>query len=107
MNFKPIIVVAGEPYSIFLEIFFKSFRVEKIEKPIILIVSKSLFLMQMKKLGFNIKINLININKIKINLLSNKKINLIDINFKFKKPFDKISDESNSYINKCFETGLN
>ena len=23
MNFKPIIIVSGEPYSIFLEIFFK------------------------------------------------------------------------------------
>ena len=53
MNSKPIIVVAGEPYSIFLEIFFKSFNIKKIKKPIILIVSKGLFLIQMKKLGFN------------------------------------------------------
>ena len=91
MKFKPIIVVAGEPYGIFLEIFFKSVSIKKIKKPIILIVSKSLFLMQMKKLGFNFKINLININKIKVNSLNNKRINLIDVDFKFKKPFDKIS----------------
>ena len=107
MKFKPIIVVAGEPYSIFLEIFFKSFSVKKIKKPVILIVSKNLFFAQMKKLGFNFKINLINANKIKINSLSNKKINLIDVNFKFKKPFDKISDKSNLYINKCFTIALN
>ena len=107
MKFKPIIVVAGEPYSIFLEIFFKSIDTKKIKKPIILIVSKSLFLMQMKKFGFNFKINLINSNEIKVNSLSNKKINLIDVNFKFKKPFEKISDKSNLYINNCFAIGLN
>ena len=107
MKFKPIIIVAGEPYSVFLEIFFKSFTINKIKKPIILIVSKNLFLMQMKKFGFNFKINLININKIKVNSLTNKKINLIDVNFKFKKPFDKISDKSNLYINNCFTIGLN
>ena len=107
MKHKPIIVVAGEPYSIFLEIFFKSFRRKKIKKPIILIVSKSLFLMQMKKLGFNFKINLIDIKKIKMNSLTNKKVNLIDVSFKFKKPFDVISDKSNLYINRCFTTGLN
>ena len=107
MKFKPIIVVAGEPYSVFLEIFFKSFSAKKIKKPIILIVSKNLFFVQMKKLRFNFKINLINANKIKINSLSNKKINLIDVNFKFKKPFDKISDKSNLYINKCFTIALN
>ena len=107
MIFKPIIVVAGEPYGIFLEIFFKSVSIKKIKKPIILIVSKSLFLMQMKKLGFNFKINLININKIKVNSLNNKRINLIDVDFKFKKPFDKISVNSNLYINNCCTIGLN
>jgi 4-hydroxythreonine-4-phosphate dehydrogenase len=107
MKFKPIIVVAGEPYCVFLEIFFKSFGTKKIKKPVILIVSKNLFFIQMKKLGFNFKINLINANKIKVRSLSNKKINLIDVNFEFKKPFDKISDKSNLYINKCFAVGLN
>ena len=41
MNKKPIIVVAGEPYSIFLEIFFKSLK-KNIKNPIILIASKNL-----------------------------------------------------------------
>ncbi len=106
MKFKPIIVVAGEPYSIFLELLFKCLKNKKIKKPIILIVSKDLFFMQMKKLGFNFKINLINIDKIKDNSFSNKNINLININLRFKKPFDKISNKSNSYINNCFTAGL-
>ena len=63
--------------------------------------------MQMKKLGFSFKINLINSNNIKTNSLTNKKINLINVNFKFKKPFDKISDKSNLYINTCFKISLN
>ena len=107
MKLKPIIIVAGEPNSIFLEIFFKTINANKIKKPIILIVSKDLFFMQMKELGFNFKINLTKINKINDSSLSNKMINLIDVNLKFKKPFERISDKSNLYINNCFTIALN
>ena len=31
MTTKPIIIIAGEPYSIFLEIFFKSLKKKKLE----------------------------------------------------------------------------
>ncbi len=106
MNNKPIIIVAGEPYSIFLEIFFKSKKKMKLKKPIILIASKELVLKQMKKLRFNFKINDINKNKINFNILDKKKINLIDVKFNFKKPFDKISKKSNFYINKSFKIAL-
>ena len=106
MNKKPIIVVSGEPYSIFLEIFFKSKLKIKIKKPIILIASKELVTKQMLKLNFNFDINLINKNKIDFSLLSNKKINLIDVNFSFKKTFDKISSKSNSYIKRSFDIAL-
>ncbi len=106
MNKKPIIVVSGEPYSIFLEIFFKSKKIIKIKKPIILIASKELVTKQMFKLNFNFEINLIDENNTDFSLLSNKKINLIDVNFKFKKTFDKISIRSNSYIAKSFEIAL-
>ena len=54
---KPILIVAGEPYSIFLEIFFKSLKEKKIKKiknPIILICSKDLLIRQMKKLKYNL-----------------------------------------------------
>ena len=41
MNYKPLIIVAGEPNSIFFEIFFKVIK-RKIKSPIILIASKKL-----------------------------------------------------------------
>ncbi len=106
MNKNPIIIVAGEPYSVFLEIFFKSFKKISIKKPIILIVSKKLLLSQMKILGFNYKINLIEKKIIDFKQLSNNKINIIDVNFNFLKPFDSISSKSNIYIKKCFEIAL-
>ena len=59
MKNKPIIIIGGEPYSIFFEIFFKSLKkksIKKITKPIILIASKSLLVNQMKKLKFKFKI---------------------------------------------------
>ena len=62
---KNIVIVAGEPYSVFLEILFKSIKLKKIKKPFILICSKKLLISQMKKLNYNIKINSINKYKIK------------------------------------------
>ncbi len=106
MNNKPIIVVAGEPYSVFLEIFFKSKKKINLKSFVILIASKRLVILQMKKLGFNFKINLINENKIDFNLLDKKKINLINIDFQFDKMFDEISFKSNLYINKSFKIAL-
>ena len=106
MNSKPIIVVAGEPYSIFLEIFFKTKKKCTFKKPIILIASKKLVYLQMKKLGFNFDLNLINFDKLDFKSLKKNQINLIDVNFKFNKIFDKISDKSNSYINKSFDIAL-
>ena len=50
MNFKPILIVAGEPNSIFLEIFFKALKIKKIKSPIILISSYNLIKLQMNKL---------------------------------------------------------
>ena len=60
MNFKAILVVAGEPNSIFLEIFFKSLKFKKYKSPIIIVCSKRLLEEQMKKLKYNFKINVIN-----------------------------------------------
>jgi 4-hydroxythreonine-4-phosphate dehydrogenase len=106
VNNKPLIIVAGEPYSIFSEIFLKSIKDRLYKKPIILIVSKNLFVKQMKKLDFKLEINLINKNDFNLNKLSKKKINVINVDFKFKKTFDKISSKSNHYINECFEVAL-
>lgn len=106
MNNKPIIIVSGEPYSVFLEIFFKVKKKINLNKPIILISSKTLVLQQMKKLGFKFELNIIDQNQINFDLLDSKKINLIDVKFKFKKTFDKISKKSNLFINKSFDVAL-
>ena len=42
MSYSPILIVAGEPNSVFLEIFFKVISKNKIKSPIILITSKKL-----------------------------------------------------------------
>jgi len=105
MNNKPVLIVSGEPYSVFLEIFFKT-KKKKFNRPIILIVSKKLFFKQMQKLNFDFKINLINKGNINFKLLDNRSINLIDVNLKFEKTFDKISDASNRYIDECFKIAL-
>ena len=106
MHHKPILIVAGEPNSIFLEIFFKCIRKNYFKSPLIIIVSKTLLIKQMKFLGYNFKINLINENYSQINKLDNKKINIINVDYKFKKPFEKISNKSNYYITKSFELAL-
>ena len=106
MNNKPIIIVGGEPYGIFFEIFFKSKKKINLKRPVILIASKKLILLQMKKLGFNFKINTIDENKVNFDLLDKKKINLINVDFQFSKIFDKISNKSNSYINQSFDIAL-
>ena len=106
MVYKPIIIVAGEPNSIFFEIFFKSLKNKKYKSPVILIASKNLIELQMKKLKIKKKISLINFLDLTKIILDNQKINLININFDQKKPFDKISSKSNAYIEKSFDVAL-
>ena len=106
MNNKPIILVAGEPNSIFLEILFKILKTKKIKSPLILIASHKILSLQMKKLNFKINIKLLDFNKINDYKLNNNSINLINVNYNQKKPFEKISDKSNNYIKKCFEIAI-
>jgi len=61
---KPILIVAGEPNSIFLEIFFKSIQKIKIKSPIILIASHKLLKLQMIKLNFKKKITILDYKNI-------------------------------------------
>jgi len=106
MTYKPIIIVAGEPNSIFLEIFFKALTYKKFKSPIILIASLNLLKLQMKKL--NIKKNIKLLNSIKLNeyKLNNKSINLININYNPQKPFENVSSKSNHYIEQSFELAI-
>ena len=106
MRNKPILIVAGEPYSVFIELFLKAVKRNKVKKKIILVVSQALFLKQMKRLNYNFKINIINKNNIVFRKLNKNKINIVDVNFKYKKTFDKISDKSNYYIDECFKIAL-
>ena len=106
MAYKPIIIVAGEPNSIFSEIFFKALKYKKFKSPIILIASHQLIKLQMKKLNVKMKIRPINFFNLKKYRLNNKEINLINVDFKQKKAFDNISDKSNIYIKKSFNIAL-
>tara|TARA_B100000965_G_scaffold132833_1_gene110714 strand:+ start:792 stop:1757 length:966 start_codon:yes stop_codon:yes gene_type:complete len=103
MNFDPILIVAGEPNSIFSEILFKTLIKIKVKKPIVLIASNNLLKLQKKKLNFKKSIKLLNHQKLKQYKLNNKSINLIDIQYDQKKPFEKISNKSNKYIKDCFK----
>ena len=106
MTYKPIIVVAGEPNSIFSEIFFKALNFKKFKSPIILIASLNIIKLQMKKLKLKKKIRLIDFDKLKTYRLDNKKINLLNIEFNQNKPIEKISFKSNKYIEESFKYGL-
>tara|TARA_B100001540_G_scaffold316661_1_gene347132 strand:- start:835 stop:1800 length:966 start_codon:yes stop_codon:yes gene_type:complete len=101
-KFKPIIVVAGEPNSIFLEIFFKSLK-EKIKSPIILICSYRLLKLQMNKFNFKKKIRILELEKLSEYKLNNQVINIINVNYSFKNLFEKISKRSNNYIENSFK----
>ena len=103
MNYKPIIIVAGEPFSIFIEIFFKALKKNRFKHPIVLIVSKNLMIKQMKKLKINHKFFLISKNNFDLAKLNNSRTYIIDVDFSFKKPFEKITNKSNKYISKCFK----
>jgi len=106
MNSNIILIVNGEPNSVFSEIFVKSIKKVKIKTPIIYIFSEKLLKKQMKKLKINKKIELINPRKINNYKLNNNSINLINIDYKQKKPFEKISNKSQQYIKKSFDTAF-
>ena len=95
MKNKPIVLVAGDPKSIFFEILFKSQKLYKAKSPLILIASKKILKLQMKKYKFKKKINLLDyrdLSKLKIN---NNLINLIDVKFN--------ENKMHIYIKKCFD----
>ena len=106
MNHKTILIVACEPNSIFLEIFFKTLKSKRIKSPIILIASYKLLKLQMKALKFKKKINLLDKNNLNYKM-DNKTINLINENYNTKKAFQKISNNSKKYVENCFKIAVN
>jgi len=105
VNYKPIIIVAGEPNSVFFELFFKVIK-KKIRSPIILIASKKIIIKQAKILKKKISFNITNESEIIKKKNDLKKINLIDIDFKQVYGFDKITSKSNHYIASCFDVAI-
>ena len=105
MNSNIVLIVLGEPNSTFSELLFKYFKSKDFKKnknKIVLIGNNKLFKKQMKKLNYNFLINeILDIKKAK-----KKIINIINVEFKFKKTFTKITSSSNKYIEKSFSIGL-
>jgi len=106
MNCKPIIIVAGEPNSIFFEIFIKVISKNIFKSPIILIASKNLLQKQIKFFNSKIKIHELDYSKKKLNLKKLHKVNLINVDYNQSKLFEKISNKSNKYIGNCFDIAL-
>ena len=96
MKNKPIIIVAGEPKSIFFEIFFKTISKNNFKSPLILIASFKILKSQLIKLKLKKKIRIIELNDLNKTKLNNKSINLIDVPFYFNK-------NSNLYVEECFK----
>ena len=105
MKISKILIILGEPQSIFSEILLKYFiskEFSRMKKKIILIGNINLFKNQMKKLKYNFNINKVNyLKEAKIN-----KINILDVDYNYKKIFSKMSSNSRQYISNCFNISL-
>ncbi len=106
MNFKPIIIVCGEPNSVFSELLAKSLKKYRSKKPIVLIGSLSLIAHQLKSLKSNIGFNSVVLQDGLLKDIKKNKINFIDVKYNFSKIYEPISSKSNKYISKCFHTAF-
>ena len=95
MSISKILIVLGEPYGTFSEILGKYFKKnQKHRQKIILIGNLKLLKKQLNKLKHSFKINKIDYDNEAIKDF----VNIIDIEHKYNKVFDKISTKSNKYI---------
>ncbi len=105
MNTNTILVILGEPNSTFSEILIKYFNSKEFVKnknKIVLIGSKKLFESQCKILKSKIKLNeIFHAQDSKKNL-----VNIINVNYNFKKAYSKIKRYSKKYIEECFSLSL-
>ena len=107
MNYRPIIIICGEPNSVFTELFAKSLDKYKNKKPIILIGSLNLIKSQFKKLGFKLTFNLLKPETNRLKNLKINQINILNVDYNFDRPFEKISLKSKIYIKRCFDKAFN
>ena len=96
----------GGPKSIFCEILFKALKNKNYKSPLILIGNFQKIQIEIKKLNFNKKIDLIKISDYK-NIKVKNKINVINVDLKNSKNYKKKLLQINTYINKCFEIAFN
>jgi len=106
MNCKPILITAGEPNSIFIEILIKSLIKKKFKSPIVLIVSKKVLELQMSKLKLDYPFEILTEKDLFKNKLNNKKLTIINIEYNSQKAFEKISIKSNKYLKECFNLAI-
>jgi len=103
MKSKPILLVAGDPNSIFLEIFFKSIKINKYKSPLVLVCHKKVLENQMKKFKFKKKIRVLKVHNINKYIIDNKKINIIDVKLQ-KSSNNKLNNKLiNKFINQSFD----
>lgn len=93
-----ILVVAGEPNSVFLEVLFKAIKFKKYKSPIILICNKDILTKHMRKNNFKKKINILELNKLRRYRLNNNCLNLIDVKF--------YNNRTNNYIRESFNVAF-
>ena len=96
---KPIAIIAGEPNSISSEIIFKSWKLRKkfMHRPFIVIGSIELLNLQKKKLKYHIRLQKIKNNFSKKDLNRNI-LPVYDVEYKQKKPFQKISTKLSGVV---------
>ena len=56
-KYKPVLIVAGEPKSVFFEILIKSLKIKKYKSPIIIIASYDLLIKKMQKIKYKKKLD--------------------------------------------------
>jgi len=105
---KPIAIVIGDPNSISSEIIFKFWLQKKKFKhlPCLLIGNFDLLNKQLKFFKYNLKLKLIDTN-FNLKELNGKEIPIINIQYKQKNVFQKISKKTNNFIFSCFSEALN
>ena len=98
---RPIIIILGEPNSISSEIFLKSLNyIKKTKLNFIIIGNYSLLEKQANYLDFKINVKF---KLSKINSLENVKFNFINVDYKQSKPFNLKTNNSDTFVKKCFE----
>ena len=96
-----IIIILGEPNSISSEIFLKSLNyIKKTKLNFIIIGNYSLLKKQANYLNFKINVKF---KLSEINSLENVKFNFINIDYEQSKPFNLKTNNSDTFVKKCFE----